>query len=85
MGVSFKIFLDDRRIKTKTSTYPIKLRVTCNRISKEYQTIYDLSVEDYSKLKASNISLKLQKIKDHIKIIQSDAVSTACRIEPFDF
>ncbi|WP_298732232.1 site-specific integrase [uncultured Chitinophaga sp.] len=85
MSISSTIFLDNRRLKKKTENYPVKLRITCNRLSREYQTIYDLTVPDYNKLKAPNISEALQKVRDGLRTIQSEVDAAAKRIDPFNF
>ena len=63
MSISVKIILDTRRIKQKTSKYPVKLRVTFKRVSRNYTTVYELSDKDFDKLTASRISTELQQKK----------------------
>jgi integrase/recombinase XerD len=46
MLASLSVVLDTRRIKSKTKNYPLKLRVTYDRKSRYYPTIYDLKEED---------------------------------------
>lgn len=85
MGVSFSTFLDTRRIIQKTQCYPIKLRLTNNRISKEYKTIYSLSRDKYEKLKASHLSPDLVKIKNDLRHIESLVGEAVRKIDPFSF
>jgi integrase/recombinase XerD len=84
MAVSIKIILDTRRIKA-TNTYPVKLRVTHNRKTRDYPTIYDLSSKDFSKLKAPNISPELQRIRDNLRTIEQDALNMLKALDPFNF
>ena len=85
MNVSVTIILDTRRIKKKNSKYPVKLRVTFERASQYYQTIFDLSTDDYEKLSASRISTELQQVREKLKEIQRTAESAAKELEPFSF
>jgi hypothetical protein len=38
----------------KSNTYPVKIRVTFDRKPQEYQTVFDLTNEDYNKLAATS-------------------------------
>ncbi len=84
MAVSIKIILDTRRIKA-TNVYPVKLRVTDNRRTRDYPTIYDLSSKDFSKLKAPNIHPDLQKIRDCLRAVEQNALNMLKSLEPFNF
>jgi integrase/recombinase XerD len=55
MSVAIAIFLDIRRIK-ENNKYPVKLRVNFRRVTKNYQTVFDLTKEDYDKFSAPRIS-----------------------------
>ncbi len=68
MSILLSIILDMRRMKMKTKKYPLKLRVTHEREVQYYQTIYDLSKEDYKKLYSSRISEELKKNSGSIAI-----------------
>ncbi len=70
MSASTNIILDTRRMKKKTGTFPVKLQVTHQRVSHLYQTIFDLSKEDYEKLTAPRISGSLQDTRDKLKLLQ---------------
>lgn len=85
MSVSTTIILDTRRIKKKNSKYPVKLRVTFERISQYYQTVFDLSTDNYEKLSASRINLELQEVREKLKEIQRTAENTIKELEPFNF
>lgn len=85
MSVTFSIFLDKRRIISKTETYPIKLRVTYRRKSKEYETVHKLTEEDFNKIEAPRLSEFLQKVKDDLKEIKSMMALAIKKVSPFDF
>src|ERR1700712_4293290 len=84
MSATINIILDSRRIKTNNK-YPLKLRVTFERISEYYQTIFDLSRDDYEKLSASRISNELQSIRDKLKEIERTAENALSTFSPFSF
>ena len=84
MPATITRFLDTRRVK-KTKIFSVKFRFTFERGSKEYQTIYNLSKEEYDKLNASRISADLQLIKDQLKEIERDAAITARNLLTFTF
>ncbi len=72
MQVKIGVILDTRRIK-KTNKYPIKLRVTFERVTVYYQTIFDLPKDEYDKLSAPRISNELQSIRDKLRDIERTA------------
>ncbi len=51
MSLSISISLDTRRAK-KTGKFPVKLLAIFNRKSRRYQTVYDLSGEEFKALSA---------------------------------
>lgn len=85
MPTTISIILDTRRIKKKSNSYPLKLQVSSNRVTKHYQTIFDLSKADYAKLSASRISAELQKVKDSLKQIQRAAEDFIEDLDDFSF
>jgi len=68
MSVTITRFLDTRRFNN-TNDYPIKYRLTFERKSKEYQSVFNLSKEDFEKLSFPRINKSLQEIKDDLKEI----------------
>ena len=52
---------------------------------RNYQTIYELSVEDWNKLDASRVSSSLQTIRDKLKIIEATARDSILKQELFSF
>src|SRR5687768_9095131 len=85
MSVSAKITLDTRRVKKKTGKYPVKLLVTSDSEPHRYQTIFDLTQEDFSKLSASRITSELQEIREKLKEIVRSAEETVKKLLPFSF
>ena len=84
MAVSLYV-VHDTRFKKKSNKYPIKLRVVSDRKPRNYQTIYELSVEDWNKLDASRVSSSLQTIRDKLKIIEATAQDSILKQELFSF
>src|SRR5665647_1518012 len=84
MSATISIILDIRRIK-KSNKYPVKLRVTFERVTEYYQTVFDLSKDDYDKLSASRISNELQTIRDKLKETERTAENAIKDIGSFSF
>lgn len=84
MSVTICTVLDTRRIK-KTGKYPIKMRVTFERMTEYYQTIFDLSKGEFDKLGASRISSDLQNIRDKLKEVERTAENAAKKLGDFNF
>ena len=84
MATTISVILDTRRIK-KTKKYPVKLRVTSNRATEYYQTVFDLSEEEFNRLTASRINAQLQTIRHKLKEIERSAFNLIEKIYPFDF
>ena len=72
MLATISLVLDTRRMK-RSKKYPIKLRATFNRTSEYYQTIYDLSIDDWEKLTAPRVNSELHEIREKLKQIDSSA------------
>ena len=75
--------LDTRRVK-KNGMYPLKLRVYYKNKTILYPIIYDLSNEDYERLKAKRVSNSLAEIREKIMEIEFHALAAAKKIMPFD-
>lgn len=84
MSTTISIILDTRRMK-KSDKYPIKLRVTFQRVTEYYQTFFDLSKEEWEKLPASRISNELQPVRDKLKEIERKAENAVKDLAPFNF
>src|SRR5687768_17055516 len=85
MSATINIILDTRRMKIKTGKYPVKLRITFKRVPKNYQTIYELTEDDYNKLTASRITNDLQLVRDKLKEIQRSSENFIKELNPFSF
>jgi integrase/recombinase XerD len=84
MSATTSIILDTRRMK-RSKKYPVKLRVTFQRVPEYYQTVFDLSKDEWEKLPASRISNELQTIRNKLKEIEKSASTCIGNIEPFSF
>jgi len=84
MSVTVSIILDTRRMK-QSNKYPVKLRVTFQRVPEYYQTVFDLSKDEWEKLPASRISNDLQTVRSKLKEIEKNAQTCIDNIEPFSF
>lgn len=69
----------------KSNKYPVKLRVTCDRIAEYYQTIIDLEKDEFDKLAASRISNELQSIRENLKDIERNAENAVSALSSFNF
>jgi integrase/recombinase XerD len=85
MPVPLSVQLDNRRLKKKTGKYPVKLMVTHEREPQRYQTVYELTQQEYDNLSASRVSEKMQKVRDELKLIKRGAEDLADKLEPFTF
>ncbi|HWJ26907.1 MAG TPA: site-specific integrase [Flavisolibacter sp.] len=85
MSVTIQIILDTRRSKKSSGKFPLKLRVTFERHTEYYPTIYDLSKEDYDKLSATRISKELQTLKKQLQEMERTAKNVISEMEPFSF
>ena len=83
-AATISIVLDTRRVK-KSNKYPVKLRVTFERSTEYYRTIFDLLKDDYDKLAAKRISNELQNIRDKLKRVERMAENAACDLTSFSF
>lgn len=84
MSATISIILDTRRMKNG-SKYPVKLRVTYNRVTEYYQTVFDLTKTDWEKLSASRINNDLQQLRDKLKELERQATTVISDLDPFGF
>lgn len=85
MSTFVAIVLDRRRLKIKTNSYPVKLRVTYERRSRYYQTNYDLTEDAYANLRSSRLKEEHRAIRDSLKDLERDAEKFIRELEPFSF
>jgi len=84
MATTTSIILDTRRIK-KNGKFPLKLRVTNQRITRDYLTLFELSEPDYKRLSGHKVSAELQKLRQTINEIVFGSNSFLNQMEVFDF
>jgi integrase/recombinase XerD len=85
MSVTLKLLYDERKLLKKTGTYPYKLRVTFERQTLEYQTLYSLSKEDHLKLNASHLGEYLKEVNKKLKAILAAASAYCDTVGVFAF
>ena len=85
MSATITIILDTRRMKKKTNTYPVKLRVISEREIRYYPTIFNLSQEAYKKLAAPRISEELQSLRKKLNDLERSAKNAVDNLDPFTF
>jgi integrase/recombinase XerD len=69
MSVNVLIILDCRKVK-KNGKFSVKLRVYAQKTTMYYPTIFDLTKEDFEKLKARRVSDELTKIKESLNSLE---------------
>lgn len=84
MPVTIVIRTDERRAK-KHDKFPVKMWITHERVSIPYQTIYDLSREDFEKFSSPNVGKVLKAIRDDLKALEEDAATFIKGLDPFNF
>src|SRR5258708_6642606 len=82
---TIEIALDLRRLKKKTKTYPVKLKVYFRGQTIPYKTIFDLTLEDWGKLNKPRISDWLCEVREAINKIKDDARTFVRGLEQFSF
>src|SRR5687767_3530642 len=85
MSISVSIILDTRRMKKKNEKYPIKIRIIHKREIRNYQTIYDLSEEEFKKFSATRINEGLAEIRKRITDLKRQAENFIAQSNPFEF
>lgn len=85
MGTTFKLMLREKRMKERSGTFPVILKVTHDRVPREFPTIYDLTSEDFKKLTASRVSAELQIVRDNLQDIVRETGNFLRENNSFDF
>jgi integrase/recombinase XerD len=80
--VYVKVILDTRR-KREDSVYPIKLRLTHNRVQRYYMTGYKLSESDFKELVKDVPPKRLQGLKIQIDAIELKARNILSKLEVY--
>jgi integrase/recombinase XerD len=82
--ITVKLFHDTRRIKV-TGTYPVKVRITCDRRSKYYETGVSLTKEEFKRIFMKRIPVELREKKDTLFEAEAKATYLLKEIKPFNF
>ena len=85
MTATVSIILDKRRMQKKSGTYPIKLQIIYKSSPKHFQTVYNLSLENYEKLASPRLGPHLQFLKNQLKVLQRNAEDFIKEMEEFSF
>jgi len=84
MKTTTSIIQDTRKLK-KNGKYPIKLRVTHNRISRFFYVNVDLSQEEFEKVMKQNPRAEFKEIKMKLLIIEQKAQNIINELIYFNF
>ena len=84
MQPHYKIVLDQRRPK-KDNLYPVKIRITLNRVQKYYTIGIDLEPDNFDRILKGSVRKELRNIKDKIIDWESRTKKILDRLEPFSF
>ena len=79
------IIIDKRRKQTRTGTFPVKLQIVYKSSPKLFQTIFNLTLENYDKLVSPRLSPKLQSVKEKLKQILRTAEDHLSEMGTFSF
>ena len=79
-----KLILDKRRPK-KEKLYPVKIRITHQRIQKYYAIGIDLSEIDFDRINKNSVRKELRSAKKKILLFQSRVQNLIDSIEDFSF
>lgn len=82
--VYVKFFLETRR-KRLSGIYPVKLRITSNRIQKYYLTGYSATENDFEEVMKEVPPKKLQSLKVQLNHIELKAKTVISKLEAFSF
>jgi integrase/recombinase XerD len=83
--VTIDIYYDTRNLRKKTQDYPYKLKVYHNDETRNFLTIYGLPLSEKKKLKAKNLGDELQRVRDGLDDLRSEAKTFANEMRPFNF
>lgn len=84
MYPNYKTILDLRRPK-KSGLFPVKIRVTLNRVQKYYPIGIDLSEPDFDRIQNSSVRKDLRVLKDKIAHWENKAKNIIHQLDPFSF
>ena len=81
---NFKIVLDIRRPKN-SSLYPVKIRVTLNRVQKYYPIGIDVTEGDFDRIQNGSVRGELRGLKSKITVWENKAQNVIDNTDPFTF
>jgi hypothetical protein len=84
MYPNYKIILDLRRPKTN-GLFPVKVRVTLNRVQKYYPVGLDLSEKDFGRIQNSSVRKELRLLKNKITNWDKKVKDIIHQLDPFTF
>ena len=84
MYPNYKIILDLRRPKT-SGLFPVKVRVTLNRVQKYYPIGLDLSEKDFGRVQNSSVRKELRLLKNKITNWDKKVKDIIHQLDPFTF
>jgi integrase/recombinase XerD len=84
MYPNYKVVLDLRKAK-KSGLFPVKVRVTLNRIQKYYSIGIDLSESDFERIQNSSVRKDLKVFKEKIVHWENKAKTIIHQLDPFSF
>jgi len=82
---TFTVDLDTRRLKIKNGTYPVKLYVDYNDVPNTHGTIYDMTLEEWQKLKQPHLNANLREKRVKLQELEDKAREFARGLETFSF
>jgi site-specific recombinase XerD len=82
--VTVKVVPDTRRSKI-SGKFPLKLRLTCKGERKYYNTIYDVSAEEWEALNSDQVKGRLRTIRNEISALELNAEETIRLMDDFSF
>ena len=84
MYANYKIILDLRRPKYN-GQFPVKIRVTLNRVQKYYSIGLDLKVSDFDRIQNGSVRKELRIYKNKIADLENKVKSIIHQMDPFSF
>jgi integrase len=82
--ITVKLFHDARRKKV-AGTYPVKIRITCERRSKYFETGVSLTEDEFKRIYGKRVPVELLEKKQTLSEAEAKAVHLLKEIKPFNF
>jgi integrase len=84
MYPNYKTVLDLRKAK-KSGLFPVKIRVTLNRVQKYYAVGFDLTASDFERIQNGSVRKELNLLKSKITHWENKAKNIIHQTDPFTF